>query len=442
MLELAQFMKITCIQTSFSNKSYQPKSPVFGIANSGKLKTLFTYGLPCMYTGIEIIDPKKVQKLLNHNAFEGPASQVLEKLKPFEKSITDVEAKVYRIIKSVAKIHPDINLQQILKIIAPKYKEKLKMEQLPILQKIAYISSELPDEYQYHFQHFMSETDDKLNERPIYLPFSSYEFKYRLDKIKEDLSPNCSDKENRVLDKLVLEASRLTDETNDKTLETQQQIMKFLKIILKSSTLKKNEQLRNLIGEGKKRLNHEKNLVPFSRKSFIYDLNNLIDPIPDEELKNKLRNLAISLPGSRNSVSAYIMKFSREPSHKIAYRLLWPNMASVEHILPQSKGGADEMYNFGGAGTRVNADRGNIDFVEQIKRMPETEQNSQKYVDSLINFVKRGIFRRNHVQTRYIDDFCKTVQIQSDGMINLNTSELKEHRQKGAILLKILENLH
>ncbi len=126
------------------------------------------------------------------------------------------------------------------------------MEQLPILQKIAYISSELPDEYQYHFQHFMSETDDKLNERPIYLPFSSYEFKYRLDKIKEDLSPNCSDKENRVLDKLVLEASRLTDETNDKTLETQQQIMKFLKIILKSSTLKKNEQLRNLIGEGKR----------------------------------------------------------------------------------------------------------------------------------------------------------------------------------------------
>ncbi len=54
----------------------------------------------------------------------------------------------------------------------------------------------------------------------------------------------------------------------------------------------------------------------------------------------------------------------------------------VEHILPQSKGGADEMYNFGGAGTRVNADRGNIDFVEQIKRMPETEQNSQK-IDKL-----------------------------------------------------------
>ena len=136
------------------------------------------------------------------------------------------------------------------------------------------------------------------------------------------------------------------------------------------------------------------------------------------------------------------MKFSREPSWKIAYRLIWPNMASVEHILPQSKGGVDEMYNFGGAGTRVNAERSNIDFTEQIERMPETEKNSQKYVNRLINFVKKGIFRKNNVKTNYIDDFCKTVYTQSNGAIDLDTSELQDYRQKGAILLKILENLH
>ena len=237
-------MRVACIQTNFSNKS-----PTFGIANSGKLKTLFTYGLPCMYTGTEMIDPRKVQRLMNQNAFDGAVSQALERLQPFEASITDVEAKVYRIIKSVAKLHPNINLQQILKIIAPSYKERLKTEQMPVLQKITYISSELPEEYQYNFQHFMSETDDKINERPIFLPFSSYEFKYKLDKIREDLAPNSSSKANRVLDKLVLEASRLADETDDKTLETQQQIMRFLKIILKSSVLKKNEQLRTLIYE-------------------------------------------------------------------------------------------------------------------------------------------------------------------------------------------------
>lgn len=288
----------------------------------------------------------------------------------------------------------------------------------------------------------MSETEDKINEKPICLPFSSYEFKYKLDKIREDIMQNASPKAGRVMDKLVLEASRLTDETDVKTMETQQQIMKFLKIILKSSVLKKNEQLKTLINESQKRLNYERFFMPFSRKSFIYDLNNLIEPVPDKELKEKLRNLAISLPTSRESVPAYIMKFSREPSWKIAYRILWPNMASVEHIHPQSKGGVDEMRNFGGAGTRVNAERGNIDFTEQVERIPETAENSQKYVDGLIGLVKRGIFRKTGVKTDYVDEFCKTVYEESSGKVCLDSSELQEHRQKGAMLLKILGALN
>ncbi|MCM1072852.1 MAG: hypothetical protein NC334_03500 [Bacteroides sp.] len=440
-------MRIDNLQPNILPKSYPREravqnSPAFGIANSGKLKNLFSYGLPCMYTGVEMIDPRRVQRLLNNNAFDAPVSEVMQTMKPFEKSITDIEYQVYKIIKSVARLHPEKNLQQILKIITPSYSAKLKKEQLPVLEQIRIAASDLPEDYQYRFQHFMSETEDKINEKPIYLPFSSYEFKYKLDKIGEDIVQNGSPKAQRVISKLRLEASRLTDETDSKTMETQQQIMKFLKIILKSSVLKKNEQLRTLIGESQKRLKHERFLVPFSRKSFIYDLNNLIEPIEDEELKTRLQQLAISLPTSRKSIPAYIMKFSREPSWKIGYRLLWPNLASVEHILPQSKGGADEMYNFGGAGTRVNAERGNIDFTEQLVRVPETSENSQKYVDGLINQVKRGIFRKNNVSTSYVDEFCKTVQEQSCGQVNLNIAELQEHRYKGSVLLNILESLN
>lgn len=440
-------MRVDNLQSNILPKSYPKERAVqnsltFGIANSGKLKTLFTYGLPCMYTGVEMIDPRKVQRLLNNNAFDGPASQVLQTMKPFEKSITDTEFQVYKIIKSVARLHPDKNLQQILKIITPSYKSKLKSEQLPILEQICTATRDLPEDSQYRFQQFMSETEDKINEKPIYLPFSSYEFKYKLDKIGEDILQNSSSKAQRVIAKLVLEASKLSDETDSKTTENQKQIMRFLKIILKSSVLKKNEQLRTLIAESQKRLNHEKFLVPFSRKSFIYDLKKIIEPVEDEELKEKLLQHAISLPTSRNSVAAYIMKFSREPSWKIGYRLLWPNLASVEHILPQSKGGVDEMYNFGGAGTRVNAERGNVDFTEQLIRVPDTPENSQKYVDALINLVKRGIFRKNNVNTSYVDDFCKTIQCESCGQVNLNTSELQKHRLKGSILLSILETLN
>ena len=40
---------------------YYPCSTILGIANAGKLKQLFAYSIPCMYSGIEMIDPKKVQ---------------------------------------------------------------------------------------------------------------------------------------------------------------------------------------------------------------------------------------------------------------------------------------------------------------------------------------------------------------------------------------------
>lgn len=439
-------MQVSRIQSEvYSGVYYQKKEkcivPSFGIANAGKLKELFAYNLPCMYTGVEMIDSRKVQKFINSKAFNAPAAQVLQLIKPFEKSITGIEAEVYSDIKQTAQYFPDKDLQQILKILAPDYKKILKNEQRPVLQKISETAKELPEEYKYRFQHFMSETEDKINEKPIFIPFSSYEFKYKLDKIREDISQNASHKAIKVIDKLVLEASRLTNKTDNKTLETQKQIMKFLKIILKTSILKKNTQLQGLINDSQKRLNNESYVIPFSRKTFIYDLKNLLEPFENKELKDKLISLAIELPSSKDSKSAYITKFSREPSWKIAYRLLWPNLASVEHILPQSKGGKDEMSNFGGAGARVNAERGNIDFTEQIKIVPQTVVNSQKYVDALTSLVKKGIFVKTGNSTYYIDSFAKTIKEQSKGQIELNTAEIEQYRFKGSILMDILAKL-
>ena len=34
----------------------------------------------------------------------------------------------------------------------------------------------------------IKETDDKINERPVALPFSVTEFRYKLDKIKQDVA--------------------------------------------------------------------------------------------------------------------------------------------------------------------------------------------------------------------------------------------------------------
>ena len=49
----------------------------------------------------------------------------------------------------------------------------------------------------------MQETNNKLNERPVIIPFSSYEFKYRLGKIKEDILKTNNTKAKKVMNKLI-----------------------------------------------------------------------------------------------------------------------------------------------------------------------------------------------------------------------------------------------
>ena len=76
------------------------------------------------------------------------------------------------------------------------------------------------------------------------------------------------------------------------------------------------------------------------------------------ELKQRMIGIAESLPTSRTSTAAYIMKFAKEPSDKIIYRILWPSFATVEHIFPRACGGIDDMSNYGGACVLANSDLG------------------------------------------------------------------------------------
>ena len=165
-------------------------------------------------------------------------------------------------------------------------------------------------------------------------------------------------------------------------------------------------------------------IVPFSRKAFIYDLVKIISDVPDEKLQEKLITIAQKLPTSQQSTSAYILKVVSEPPDKIGHRLLWPSLASVEHILPRSCGGADVMANFGGATTRTNSNRKSIDFVTQLKLHPEAKVNCQKYVDRLIELYHNGVFARHNISPRYIHDFKRTIYEQSKHRLNLDISKL------------------
>lgn len=398
-----------------------------GIQNSGKLRILFSYKLPCIYSGVPMIDPKQLSRWLKNGLFSRPISEVVSVLSPHKDSFCGIEKKVFELFEERAKIHPQKTMNGVLNDVKPVYFRRLRKKQIPIFRELIEESHNLPEKYQYKFRQLMDETSKKLNEKPVLVPFSSYEFKYKLSKIRDDILNGSDVKSKKVMNKLIKESKRFSNSTNANTIENQKRVLTFLDIILRKSVLKNNKQLRELLDTSYSRLNEDKIIVPFSRKSFLYDMARIIDDLPDRDLHDKMVQIAQKLPTSRESMSAYIVKAASERNDKIGYRLIWPYIASIEHIHPRSCGGADIMSNFAGATTRENSTRKSIPFTEQMKLRPYTPMYCQWYVDRLIELYHQGVFARNNINPRYISDFANTIYAESNHRIKLNLSKMHEN---------------
>ncbi len=394
------------------------------IQNSSKLRILFAYNLPCIYTGVPMIDPKRVVQMIKNSTFDRPSGDVVKILEPYKKSIGGMEAKILNIIEQRAKIHPQKTVIELIREIEPYYRKDLRKTQTSIFEELNEYSKELSPELQQKYNILMRETNKKLTNKPVIVPFSSYEFKYRLVKIRDGLLTSKDVKTKRVLNKLIKESKRLKNETNDKTREEQIKVIGMLDWILRKSILKDNVELRSLIMESKQRLKNEEILVPFSRKNFIYDLGKIVDEQNNPELRDKIMSTAVKLPTSTKNVSAFIVKASGESSQKTIARLLWPYTASVEHILPRSCGGENVMSNYAGATNRANSTRKSIDLTEQIKLHPNTPKYCQMYVDRLIELYHQGIFEKHRIDPKYIRDFKNTIYEQSKHLIDLDISAM------------------
>ena len=178
------------------------------------------------------------------------------------------------------------------------------------------------------------------------------------------------------------------------------------------------------MAEAKARLDKNEIVVSFSRKNFMYDLVKIIEDIKDDDIQVKVISTAQKLPTSKESFSAFMMKLMPATPDKIGHALVWPSLASVEHILPRSCGGPDLMKNFGAASTRENSERKSIDFLSQIQRRPNTPLYCQKQVDRLVELYRQGVFYKIGLSPRYIRDFRNTIYEQSKHQVLLDVPAL------------------
>lgn len=413
------------IKSASSLRSMPVYYPIsFGIQNSSKLRILFGFDLPCIYSGVTMIDPKQLTRWQKGRLFYRPAKDVLTELDKYPDSFVGMEKRFIELVRERSAMQPDLTIKDILNEIRPVYARRLRKEQYPIFQELMELSKQLPKDYRKGCDILMEDTKRKLYDKPVVVPFSSYEFKYKLTKIRDDISNGSDRKSKKVMSKLIKESKRLSNTTNPSTIEKQKEVIRFMEIILKKSVLKDNFQLIKLLEDSKARLNQEEIFTPFSRKAFLYDLAKLLNDLPDEKFYEKIILTGQKLPTSQESFSAYVMKLAHEQPDKVGHRLVWPSLASVEHLLPRSDGGADIMSNFAGATTRENSTRKSIKFVQQLKARPDTPKYCQMYVDRLIKLYHDGVFARHNISPTYITDFANTIYKLSEHRVKLDTSKM------------------
>lgn len=424
-----------------------------GIANGGDiLKRLCAYGVPDMYTGQILLDPKIIERMENRNVFNQPIDKIVNILSNYERTMMPVEKKVLQIIKQISKNNPGVNLSGALKEIYPQHKKLLLRAQQSIFEEIMRLACDLPKDLYEEFTELMNITNKRLLNDPVVLPFSEREFLYKLRRIKDNIMLKNNRNEIHSINMLETIAKKIFN--NDKKgkraygrnikkkleMQMRPEILKRnssnlaeFKKFFEVSPLHNNEDIINLLENTSAKIHGFPSFANFERKSFIHELEKITRKLNNKKFMQEFDEISQKLPTSKENVSAFIVKYSSENNEKIGINLLLSGVCSVDHLVAKKNGGANKLANYGLTSISTNSKKTNIPFDEWVRMYPETAENCQKYVDRLIELYKLGLFAKvnkanKKLNQSYIEDFVKTIYEISpkEKRIELNISKLYE----------------
>lgn len=160
--------------------------------------------------------------------------------------------------------------------------------------------------------------------------------------------------------------------------------------------------------------------VFFKRKNFLSALDEIKPHNPYEErVLSEIKNLALFLPTSGSSESAFIVKYSRRGEADILRRIMIGSVATIEHVKPHSHGGRDVISNFLLVSNNGNKYRENIPLSAYIDRNPAIPEYCQIQMLEIISNIEKGNLKGNEA---YPYKIKKTLFDESEGRILLDLS--------------------
>lgn len=128
-----------------------------------------------------------------------------------------------------------------------------------------------------------------------------------------------------------------------------------------------------------------------------------------------------SLPSPSKDLDAFIVKYAPESHLTIAKRLISSSVATVEHVQPSARGGADDLSNYILVSEQFNNSRSSMPLWEYIMLNPEYNINAnlEKYLLNVKNLTqsKKSSFAQKQ---DYFERIQETIKNETNSVVELD----------------------
>ena len=394
--------------------------------NAEPLKALMKPGIIDFWTGKLVIDPDYAEELLRRKEFSKSLKSVVKILAPIKDRLQDVPAKIFEMLEDYAKTRPEAKLDEVFSQWAPLANKTLVELQKPVFKNLEEMSNELPEEAKIEFDELLSKTKLQINKKPILTEFNKRDFRYKLERIARKIRQKNDSEEVVAINKIIKMTDGIPNLNNKKMLSAQkarmiktksykqsyayrQQAFRQVKNFFGRSVLRDDKELQSLFFDVTCQLNGTKTFIPFSRKNFIDNLEEILKPVANKKLAHRMAQESYKLPRAYEEISAFIVKSSRKPSDKIGYDLIWGSIGNIDHIITYSSGGKDAISNYVVSANYSNAERSNRTIAQQFRKYPAAYKTSQLYINQLNDYVNNGMLKKFGLSKHYVKNIANKI---------------------------------
>ena len=388
--------------------------------NAEPLRKLMEIGAPNLYgKGGPVITPRRFDELTKSKVFTRSVRSIVNAIEPLSNTLREIQLDILEMLKEYSKIKPEARLDEIFQSWAPLAHVELYRKQKPFFEELKIAAKDLPNEIKPIFDELMQKSQDQIDQKPITQEFNKRDFRYKLERISQRIRHTKNQNEKDAMKKLINMAEiipysqkpkHLSIYKNQKKNKHNNQsaiiILKQIKNFFERSVLSKDEELQALFADVNCQIHGIPTFIPFGRKNFIEDIEELVQNIPDQRLAHKMIQIAVKLPTSDDEISAFIVKASRKSPEKIAFDWLWGAVGDIDHVISRSSGGKDKPLNYGITNHYENYKKSNKTYAQLLRERPENYESAKNYIKWLEWAHNAGELRKVGLNSGYVRNFA------------------------------------